>query len=418
MDVRIRTITFNVADENPPSDVPAALLGEHTEEELPDIFILAMQEVNLGLQVGALLFWDSWTSAMSEFLLKKGYYRIESIRMQGIVLSVFGKRSLLPQLRDVRCDWIGTGQLGFWGNKGAVAIRLKLFGKTFALINSHLPHGTDTSQYKQRLLSIDKIFNCIKFADLDKSILDHDVVLFQGDLNFRISNVTREEVLQHLDAKEKSQCLKADELNSLLKSHSIISQFSENQIVFNPTYKYDKRSKNYDSSTKKRKPAWTDRILYKSKDIECHNYDEINEVLVSDHRPVFADFSVKVSSKKLPALATVIAKFNPSENEDLKLNVTISQDTFVKNQDWIGIFRPNFKDYRDWVSFQWTAFGKESLKDGRVELELSVSDIIVGGEFVAGYFSSEHQNLIALSEPFHVTSRNPGPTISNAQSNS
>lgn len=120
--------------------------------------------------------------------------------------------------------------------------------------------------------------------------------------------MTREEVLQHLDgnfnidslvfifyvAKEKSQCLKADELNSLLKSHSIISQFSENQIVFNPTYKYDKRSKNYDSSTKKRKPAWTDRILYKSKDFECHNYDEINEVLVSDHRPVFADFSVKV----------------------------------------------------------------------------------------------------------------------------
>jgi hypothetical protein len=80
----------------------------------------------------------------------------------------------LPQFRDVRCDWIGTGQLGFWGNKGAVAIRLKLFGKTFALINSHLPHGTDTSQYKQRLLSVDKIFNFIKFADLDKSILDHE----------------------------------------------------------------------------------------------------------------------------------------------------------------------------------------------------------------------------------------------------
>lgn len=36
----------------------------------------------VGLQVGALLFWDSWTDAMSEFLLQKGYYRIESIRMQ------------------------------------------------------------------------------------------------------------------------------------------------------------------------------------------------------------------------------------------------------------------------------------------------------------------------------------------------
>lgn len=48
MDVRIRTITFNVADENPPSDVPAALFGKNAEAEEPDIFILAMQEVNLG----------------------------------------------------------------------------------------------------------------------------------------------------------------------------------------------------------------------------------------------------------------------------------------------------------------------------------------------------------------------------------
>ena len=51
MDVRIRTITFNVADENPPKEVPAALLGASSngaEEDLPEIFILAMQEVNLG----------------------------------------------------------------------------------------------------------------------------------------------------------------------------------------------------------------------------------------------------------------------------------------------------------------------------------------------------------------------------------
>ena len=51
MDVRIRTVTFNVADENPPSDVPAALFGKSAEEDAPDIFILAMQEVNLGIKI-------------------------------------------------------------------------------------------------------------------------------------------------------------------------------------------------------------------------------------------------------------------------------------------------------------------------------------------------------------------------------
>ena len=70
------------------------------------------------------------------------------------------------------------------------------------------------------------------------------------------------------------------------------------------------------------------------------------------------------------------------------------------------------------MTFQWTAFGKESeSKNGKVELEISVSDILVGGEFLAGYFSSANQNLIALSEPFNVTSRDPGPTISIAKPN-
>ena len=101
-------------------------------------------------------------------------------------------------------------------------------------------------------------------------------------------------------AKEKEKCLKEDELNNLLESHPIIAKFTENDIVFNPTYKYDKQSRNYDSSAKKRKPAWTDRILYKSNGIRCHSYDEIYEVLVSDHRPVYADFSVKV--RNLPSL--------------------------------------------------------------------------------------------------------------------
>lgn len=54
----------------------------------------------------------------------------------------------------------------------------------------------------------------------------------------------------------------------------------------------------------------------------------------------------KVSSKDFPSLATIIGKFNPTENEDLLLKVTIAQDTFERNQDWIGIYRPNFKDYR------------------------------------------------------------------------
>ena len=54
-------------------------------------------------------------------LIEHNYYRVESIRMQGMVLSVFAKRKLLNQIRHVKSDWIGTGYANFWGNKGTAS---------------------------------------------------------------------------------------------------------------------------------------------------------------------------------------------------------------------------------------------------------------------------------------------------------
>ena len=62
-----------------------------------------------------------------EDLIEHNYYRVESIRMQGMVLSVFAKRKLLNQIRHVKSDWIGTGYANFWGNKGTVSSFLNFF---------------------------------------------------------------------------------------------------------------------------------------------------------------------------------------------------------------------------------------------------------------------------------------------------
>ena len=37
----------------------------------------------------------------------------------------------------------------------------------------------------------------------------------------------------------------------------------EAPITFNPTYKFDKHTSNYDTSEKQRVPAWTDRIFFR-----------------------------------------------------------------------------------------------------------------------------------------------------------
>ena len=61
---------------------------------------------------------------------------------------------------------------------------------------------------------------------------------------------------------------------------------------FRPTYKLDINSDQYDTGTKRRVPAWTDRILYVKKEgFQCTAYNSDHSLRTSDHRPVFASFS-------------------------------------------------------------------------------------------------------------------------------
>jgi hypothetical protein len=69
--------------------------------------------------------------------------------------------------------------------------------------------------------------------------------------------------------------------------------FEEGPISFLPTYKYDIDTDTYDTSKKKRVPAYTDRILFKPSDkVSLKEYDTVQELRISDHRPVYANFLV------------------------------------------------------------------------------------------------------------------------------
>ena len=101
--------------------------------------------------------------------------------------------------------------------------------------------------------------------------------------------------------------IKRNDLSKLLERDQImvsrrrvsgfrLSPFVESQITFAPTYKYDVGTDNYDSSEKRRAPAWCDRLLYRGpgriKQVEYRRH----EVRVSDHRPVSGLFKIRVKS--------------------------------------------------------------------------------------------------------------------------
>ena len=114
--------------------------------------------------------------------------------------------------------------VGFWSKLlGAVSIRFEINGRSLAIINTHLPHGTEQDQYQARLDSIPKIFSSLNFGNYS-SLLDHEwveisnpsnfvwsdlfkielyfsAVVWMGDMNFRIRDFTREEVISKVQGK-------------------------------------------------------------------------------------------------------------------------------------------------------------------------------------------------------------------------
>ncbi|KAJ9469921.1 Type I inositol polyphosphate 5-phosphatase 13 [Diplonema papillatum] len=90
----------------------------------------------------------------------------------------------------------------------------------------------------------------------------HDHVFFFGDLNYRI-DLPYDECLRHVAQKSWPALLCHDQLHKQKAAGEFsFHGFSDATPAFAPTYKYDSGTRTYDSSEKKRVPAWTDRVLW------------------------------------------------------------------------------------------------------------------------------------------------------------
>ena len=143
------------------------------------------------------------------------------------------------------------------------------------------------SKNKKHAYSLKKldIYKLNSFKDFNED--DSEEINF-SDLSLMAKRKIDQLRYKYFFAKEH---LNLDELNGL-KKNLVQYNTTENEINFLPTYKYIKKNNYYDLS--KRNPAWTDRILFKnSENIRCIKYDKIN-IKISDHRPVFGLFEIKV----------------------------------------------------------------------------------------------------------------------------
>lgn len=84
--------------------------------------------------------------------------------------------------------------------------------------------------------------------DKIKSILDHDVIFWIGDLNFRLEPDTfsARQIVDLAATNSFQALLEKDELNQTIATAAAFDEFSECKIDFKPTYKFIPDSQQYD----------------------------------------------------------------------------------------------------------------------------------------------------------------------------
>ncbi|KAB8360950.1 hypothetical protein FH972_024682 [Carpinus fangiana] len=248
------------------------------------------------------------------------YTLLHTASLVGLFTCVFVKGRLRNRIRNLSAAEVKTGMGGLHGNKGALVIRFLLDDSSLCLINCHLAAGqTQTSHRNNDLMAIleSEPFPVLRLSVSQSEVLnsggdgsmvlDHEICLLNGDLNYRIDTIPRESVISAVRSKNYRKLLERDQL--LLQHRKNpgfrLRPFRESPIEFAPTYKYDVGSDDYDTGEKRRVPAWCDRILWRGEGLVQQLTYERHEMRVSDHRPVSGRFNLRIKSVDNSARAGV-----------------------------------------------------------------------------------------------------------------
>ncbi|KAI9723022.1 MAG: hypothetical protein M1812_001471 [Candelaria pacifica] len=255
---------------------------------------------------------DYLTRSIEEHMaLDQPYHLLHTASMVGLFTCVFIKASERARVRNLCASEVKRGMGGLHGNKGALITRFVLDDTSFCFVNCHLAAGQ--SQTISRNNDVTAILECPALpGERDPTvrtdtfigggdgtmILDHEICILNGDLNYRIDTMGRDTVVTTIKQNNLSKLLERDQLLLSRKRNPAfrLRAFNESPITFAPTYKYDVGTDSYDTSEKRRAPAWCDRLLYRGngriKQLEYKRH----ELRLSDHRPVSGTFRIKIKA--------------------------------------------------------------------------------------------------------------------------
>ncbi|XP_078485744.1 inositol polyphosphate 5-phosphatase OCRL isoform X2 [Ciona intestinalis] len=300
--------TWNVNGQLPTEPLDAWVSSEVTP---PDVYAIGFQELDLSKE--AFVFTESsreeeWMKAVKQALHPGASYKlVKHIRLVGMMLLVFAQDRHLEDITAVASHHVGTGLLGKMGNKGGVGVRIMLHNSSLCFINSHL--AAHVEEIQRRNQDYQDICSRMKFPDPEGqsiSVFSNDVLIWLGDLNYRIDKLPLETVKERIEKGQYEKLKEHDQLTSQRREGNVYPDFEEGDLTFRPTYKYNPGTDEWDTSEKCRCPAWCDRILWKEsaktkprktkrKDlVQLLKYQAHLSLKISDHKPVSAVFKINV----------------------------------------------------------------------------------------------------------------------------
>ncbi|XP_059525179.1 inositol polyphosphate 5-phosphatase K isoform X3 [Myotis daubentonii] len=377
----IHVVTWNVASAAPPLDLDHLLQLDKQDPNL-DMYVIGLQEMSCGIMslLSDTAFEDPWSSFFMDVLSPLSFVK---------------------------------------GNKGGVNICLKLYGYYVSIINCHLPPHLANND--QRLEHFDWILEMQNFEGPDiPNILDHDLIVWFGDMNFRIEDFGLHFVREAVKSQCYSDLWEKDQLSIAKRCDTLLREFQEGPLLFPPTYKFDKNSNNYDTSEKKRKPAWTDRILWRLKrqphtdtctprrpaphlSLSLRSYISHMMYTISDHKPVTGTFDLELKPLVSVPLISLMPEGLWTMENAMLINYSLTPDFPSSPWDWIGLYKVGLRHINDYVSYVWVRDNQISFNDGLNQVYINISDIPeTEDQFLLCYYSNSLRSVVGISNPFKI----------------
>uniref|UniRef100_A0A671SZU2 phosphatidylinositol-3,4,5-trisphosphate 5-phosphatase n=1 Tax=Sinocyclocheilus anshuiensis TaxID=1608454 RepID=A0A671SZU2_9TELE len=306
--------TWNMGNANPPPNITSWFQSkgqgkthDDTASQIPhDIYVIGTQEDPLGEKE-----WIETVRGALRDITNISFKQIATQTLWSIRIVVLAKPEHENRFSHVFCDSVKTGIANALGNKGAVGVSFMFNRTSFGFVNSHLTSGSEKKlRRNQNYVSI------LRFLNLgDKKLNPFDIthrfthLFWLGDLNYRVDLPSQEaeNIVMKIKLQQYQDLLARDQLNIEKEEEKVFLDYEEEEITFAPTYRFERDTRERYAYTKAKAtgtkynlPSWCDRVLRKSypmAHVVCNSYGCTNDIMTSDHSPVFATFDVGVTSQ-------------------------------------------------------------------------------------------------------------------------